>query len=168
VIDFRDEQGDGNDGEGMLSLSGTADDIIKHAIRGNKGYMWKTYGPFCAPEGYHNLSYVSDINPEETTFTIKDSYGLVKAQGGMSDFPATFHTIAPSKFCSPEGGLSDAVKIKRSRKLFAAHDQYMPRAELEKQGLAIPQDMHPPLSVWDNSGGQRSRESRRADAGGAA
>ena len=105
---------------------------------------------------------MSDVNPEETTFTIKDSYGLVKAEGGMSDFPVTFHTISPSKFCSPEGGLSDELKVKRSRKLFAAHDQYIPRKELEQQGLTVPQDTQPPLSVWDNSGGQKSRESRRA------
>ena len=50
-------------------------------------------------EGWHNFSYISDANPTETTFKIRDSFGLVKAQGDMTAFPVRFHTIAPSKFC---------------------------------------------------------------------
>ena len=66
--------------------------------RGQLGYTWKTYGPFCAEEGWHNFTYTSDSNPEETFFTITDSYGLIKAQGGMGDFPVRFHTLAPVSY----------------------------------------------------------------------
>ena len=64
---------------------------------GEIGYTWKTYGPFCAYEGWHNFSYTSDHNPDETSFTITDSFGLIKARGGMSDLPNAFYTFAPSK-----------------------------------------------------------------------
>jgi hypothetical protein len=46
----------------------------------------------------------------------------------------------------------------RNRKLVAAKDQKRPRAELEAEGWAVPQDPRygwPPLSVYDNSGSAR-------------
>ena len=118
--------------------------------RGQLGYTWKTYGPFCAEEGWHNFTYTSDSNPEETFFTITDSYGLIKAQGGMGDFPVRFHTLAPSKFCIPDEGLTDAQHKKRNNKLFAYHDQFTPRAKLLEEGFGAPQDAWPPLTVFDN------------------
>merc|ERR1719389_764733 len=72
VIDFRDEQADGNAGSGMLYINNTAaipNTIEHYRIDGELGYMWKSYGPFCAFEGWHNFSYTSDANPDETTFT---------------------------------------------------------------------------------------------------
>mmetsp|Transcript_39529 Transcript_39529/g.98554 ORF Transcript_39529/g.98554 Transcript_39529/m.98554 type:complete len:112 (+) Transcript_39529:144-479(+) len=102
--------------------------------------MWKTFGPFCAPEGTHTFSYTSDANPSETTFTVTDSFGLIKAAGGMHDFPTSFNTTSPSKFCSPEGGFSDAERIKRARKLVAYHNQFTPRTILESEGAPVPSD----------------------------
>lgn len=131
------------------------------ARRGQLGYMWKTYGPFCAPEGWHTFSYTSDANPEETTFTITDSFGLIKAQGGMDDFPVQFHTRSPSKFCTDEHLLDEQKTVQRAQKLFAYHDQFTPRAELEADGFQVPQDVYPPLTVYDNSGGQKARDPRR-------
>ena len=125
---------------------------------GQLGYTWKTYGPFCAPEGWHNFSYISDANPTETTFKIRDSFGLVKAQGDMTSFPVRFHTIAPSKFCVPDDGLeglSDELMAKRVQKLLAYNDQYKPAAQLREEGWAVPQDYRGPdggpLTVHDNS-----------------
>ena len=119
---------------------------------GSLGYTWKSYGPYCAPEGWHNLTYTSDANPQETSFTITDSYGLIKASGSMDDFPVSFHTISPAKFCNPDGGLAFSEQQKRARKLLAFRDQYTPRVELEQKGFLVPQDAHPaghpPLSVW--------------------
>ena len=185
IIDFRDEQADGNDGQGMLYLNNSYPEAYriqcarrpcdrpqtrrlltrrsarKSPRRGQLGYMWKTFGPFCAPEGWHTFTYTSDANPEETTFTITDSYGLIKAQGGMNDFPVHFHTTSPNKFCTPDGGLDEEENVKRARKLFAYHDQFTPRAELEADGFQVPQDVYPPLTVWDNSGGQKTRDPRR-------
>ena len=69
-------------------------------------------------------SYTSDANPDETSFTITDSFGLLKAKGGMADFPVTFHTTLPSKFCTPEGGLSPLQIKQRTRKIAAANDQF--------------------------------------------
>ena len=67
VIDFRDEQADGNAGTGMLYINNTAavpNTIEHYRIDGDLGYMWKSYGPFCAYEGWHNMSYTSDANPD--------------------------------------------------------------------------------------------------------
>lgn len=175
VIDFRDEQADGNDGSGMLYLNNTFVQSYRiqcarrgrltgpfctplpserlHRFvrrRGMLGYTWKSYGPFCAQEGWHNFTYTSDGNPEETFFTITDSYGLIKAQGGMDDFPVRFHTLAPSKFCVPDEGLSAELANKRNNKLFAYHDQFTPRDKLIEEGFGAPQDVWPPLTVFDN------------------
>mmetsp|Transcript_10567 Transcript_10567/g.28103 ORF Transcript_10567/g.28103 Transcript_10567/m.28103 type:complete len:144 (-) Transcript_10567:399-830(-) len=119
---------------------------------GELGYTWKTYGPFCAHEGWHNLTYTSDANPDETSYEVYDSFGLLKAKGGMSDFPKPFYTLAPSKFCNPEGGLTSEQTRKRNRKLVAYHDQRKPRNQLLTEGFAVPQDAWPPLTVFDNSG----------------
>ena len=70
----------------------------------------------------------------------------------MSDFPKTFHTRAPSKFCNPSGGLTSAQQDNRNRKLIAYHDQRTPRDQLVKLGHGVPQDAVPPLTVYDNSG----------------
>merc|ERR1712166_533226 len=148
VIDFRDEQADGNDGSGMLYLNNTY--VQSYRIQGQRGYTWKSYGPFCAQEGWHNFTYTSDGNPEETVFTITDSYGLIKAQGGMDDMPVRFYTYAPSKFCVPDEGLTGDQSNKRNNKLFAYHDQFTPRAKLIEEGFGAPQDKWPPLTVFDN------------------
>ena len=76
----------------------------------------------------------------------------------MSHFPKRFHTIAPSKFCTPDGGLDSAQMRKRNRKLIAAKDQRRPREQLIAEGFAVPQDPwgeYPPLSVYNNSGSTR-------------
>ena len=119
-------------------------------LRGQRGYTWKSYGPFCAQEGWHNFTYTSDSNPEETSFTITDSYGLIKAQGSMDDFPVRFYTYAPSKFCVPDEGLTGELVTKRNNKLFAYHDQFTPCAKLNEEGFGCPQDKWPPLTVFDN------------------
>ena len=41
---------------------------------------------------------------------MRDSFGLVRAKGGMADFPLAFSTGAPNKFCDPPGGLTDDQK----------------------------------------------------------
>jgi hypothetical protein len=139
----------------MLYINNTAvtpNTIEHYAIEGDIGYMWKSYGPFCAFEGWHNFSYTSDANPDETTFTITDSFGLIKAKGGMDAFPLRFHTIMPSKYCTPDGGLNSQQIRQRNRKLIAANDQFTPRARLVQQGWAVPQDVWPPLTVYNNNG----------------
>ena len=72
----------------------------------------------------------------------------MRASGGMSDFPMSFATGAPNKFCNPAGGLTDEQKIKRARKLVAYHDQFEPRSVLERHGREVPQDQG--LSVFPN------------------
>ena len=154
IIDFRDEQGDGNDGQGTLSINGSTGPQ-KHVITNSVGFTWKTHGPYCAPQGWHNFTYTSDQNYVETTFTIRDSYGLIKAQGGMDAFPVRFYTMSPSKFCTPSGGVfSQEEQKKRNRKLLCYHDQFTPRATLEAEGYGVCQDDYPPLTVYNNSGGQ--------------
>jgi hypothetical protein len=139
----------------MLYINNTAvtpNTIEHYRLDGELGYTWKSYGPFCAYEGWHNMSYTSDANPDETSFTITDSFGLIKAQGGMDALPLSFHTLKPSKFCTPEGGL-DALQLRqRNRKLIAAHDQFTPRHRLEAEGFGVPQDTWPPLTVHNNNG----------------
>ena len=155
IIDFRDEQADGNGGSGMLYINNTAvtpNTIEHYRIGGEHGYLWKSYGPFCAYEGWHNMSYTSDANADETSFTISDSFGLIKAHGGMDAFPVTFHTLQPSKFCTPAGGLNALQQRQRNRKLIAAHDQYTPRDRLLAEGFGVPQDTSPPLTVYNNNG----------------
>jgi len=164
IIDFRDEQSDGNAGSGMLYVNNTSvepNTVENYRIEGELGYTWKSYGPFCAYEGWHNFTYTSDANPDETSFVITDSFGLVKAQGGMAALPLRFHTLKPSKFCTPAGGLTDDQQRKRIRKLIAAHDQARPRSQLLAEGLAVPQDAYPPLTVFDNN--HTDRDLRRRD-----
>lgn len=140
VIDFRDEQGDGNQGHGLVRLSNATSGFNNtYELTAFHG-MWKTFGPFCAPEGTHTLSFTSDANPSETSYTVTDSFGLIKAAGGMTDFPMSFNTTSPSKFCSPEGGFDENEKIKRARKLIAYHNQFTPRAILESEGTTVPFD----------------------------
>ena len=139
----------------MLYINNTAvtpNSIEHYRIDGQLGYTWKSYGPFCAYEGWHNFSYTSDANPDETTFTITDSFGLVKAKGGMDAFPLSFHTLKPSKFCTPDEGLDPVSLKQRTRKLVAAHDQFTPRERLIEQGWGVPQDVWPPLTVYNNNG----------------
>ena len=164
IIDFRDEQADGNGGSGILYINNTAvtpNTIEHYRIDGELGYTWKSYGPFCAYEGWHNFSYTSDANPDETSFTITDSFGLLKAKGGMADFPVTFHTTLPSKFCTPEGGLSPLQIKQRTRKIVAANDQFTPRHRLVEFGFAVPQDAWPPLTVYNNNGTHVDRQLAR-------
>ena len=69
----------------------------------------------------------------------------------MADFPVRFHTLAPSKFCIPdEGELPPDLAHNRNEKLFAYHDQFTPRAKLIEDGYGVPQDVWPPLTVFDN------------------
>ena len=96
------------------------------------------------PRGANSLALLA-----ETTITVTDSFGLVRAKGGMSDFPVSFNTGAPNKFCDPPGGLTDDQKIKRARKLVAYHDQFEPRPLLEQQGREVPQEQG--LSVFPNN-----------------
>ena len=93
IIDFRDEQGDGNQGTGHLRLKNAShsDDAYMYYEIGPFWGMWKTYGPFCAPAGQHTLSFVSDAQTTETTVSIIDSHGLVRGRGGMNDFPSERH-----------------------------------------------------------------------------
>lgn len=168
VIDFRDEQADGNGGTGMLYINNTAitpNAVETYRIDGQLGYLWKSYGPFCAYEGWHNFSYTSDANPDETSFTITDSFGLIKAQGGMDALPIRFHTLKPSKFCTPDEGLDPLQLRQRNRKLIAANDQFTPRKQLLAEGWGVPQDVYPPLTVYDNSEGSLTdREGKPANA----
>ena len=69
---------------------------------------------------------------------------------GRDDVPD--HTQKPSKFCTPDGGLDEVQRRQRNRKLIAANDQFTPRERLEKQGWAVPQDVWPPLTVYNNNG----------------
>lgn len=165
VIDFRDEQHDGNGGSGILYLNNTTTDpptIETHRIEGMLGYTWKSYGPFCAYEGVHNFTFTSDANPSETSYKITDSFGLVKAEGGMDSFPARFYTMAPSKFCTPEIGTDKeeftAKEMRqRNQKLVGFKDQYTPRNQLLEEGWGVPQDRRTPdgwplLTVHNNNG----------------
>ena len=145
VIDFRDENADGNEGSGLLRLSNaTGGTVATYEIPAFWG-LWKSFGPYCAPAGAeHTFTFTSDANAVETTVTITDSFGLVKAKGGMDDFPMVFNTTAPSKWCIPaELGLvelPEELRFERARKIVAAHHQYHSRAELEKQGFITPAD----------------------------
>ena len=71
----------------------------------------------------------------------------------MDAFPVTFHTILPSKFCVPGEGEDYTPEqiLKRNRKLVAANDQTVPRSRLEEEGWGVPQDVYPPLTVYDNN-----------------
>lgn len=140
VVDFRDEQGDGNQGSGMVRITNTSSGFVNTYDLTPFGGMWKTFGPFCAPEGTHTLSFTSDANPSETTVTVTDSFGLIRAAGGMMDFPMSFNTTSPSKFCMPSGGFSETEKIKRAKKLIAYHNQFTPREILESEGAKVPYD----------------------------
>ena len=84
--------GDGNQGRGILRITNSSSGFVNTYELGAFWGMWKTFGPYCAPEGTHTFSYTSDANPSETTYTVTDSFGLVRAQGGMQDFPASFNT----------------------------------------------------------------------------
>ena len=134
IIDFRDEMGDGNQGSGLLRLANnTRGDISTYEVTPFWG-MWKTFGPYCAPAGTHTFSFTSDAESTETTFSIIDSFGLVKARGGMDDLPVTFNTTAPSKFCA-DAPLPFEVARERALKVMAYSLQFHSREELIEQGL---------------------------------
>jgi len=136
VLDFRDEQADGNQGSGTLRLHNATDGTVRvHEIRPFWG-MWKSFGPFCAPEGTHTMSFTSDANPTETTLTITDSFGLVRGAAGMFDFPISFNTTAPNKMCEAfDNGTEFDLETqkKRARKVYHYSNQGVPRAELEER-----------------------------------
>ena len=169
IIDFRDEQADGNNGRGMLHINRTDSPstfVETHHITARRplprfrrraartaraarrshaacargaAASWATpedVRPVLRARGVAQL-HISDANPTETTFKIRDSFGLVKAQGDMTSFPVRFHTIAPSKFCVPDDGLeglSDELMAKRVQKLLAYNDQYKPARRLREEG----------------------------------
>ena len=69
----------------------------------------------------------------------------------MDDLPVRFHTLAPSKFCVPDyDPMTSEQMNNRNNKLFAYHDQFTPRAKLIEEGFGAPQDVWPPLTVFDN------------------
>ena len=121
VIDFRDENGDGNQGSGLLRLQNSTDNSTLTYEIGSFWGLHRAFGPYCAPAGRHSISFTSDSNAVETTVKITDSFGLIKARGGMDDFPLEFNTTAPAKFCIPAdlGGqaLPEELKFERARKL---------------------------------------------------
>ncbi len=128
VIDFRDENGDGNQGSGLLRLHNSTDNSSATYEIGPFWGLHRAFGPYCAPAGRHYFSFTSDSNAVETTVRITDSFGLIKARGGMDDFPLEFNTTAPGKFCIPAdlGGeaLPDELKHERAQKLVrAVHPQ---------------------------------------------
>ena len=91
--------GDGNQGSGLLTLANsTSGEAATYEIGPFHG-LWSSFGPFCAPAGTHSIAFTSDSNPTETTVSIIDSFGLVRGRGGMQDFPITFNTSFPSRFC---------------------------------------------------------------------
>ena len=65
VIDFRDEQGDGNEGSGLLTLANSSSGQKAVYEIGPFWGLWKSFGPFCAPAGTHSLTFTSDANPSE-------------------------------------------------------------------------------------------------------
>jgi hypothetical protein len=134
IIDFRDEQGDGNQGSGLLRLSNHSSGAVATYEIAPFWGLWKTFGPFCAPHGEHSMTFTSDAQESETSFTILDSYGLVKARGGMNDFPVTFNVSAPSRFCSDPHLLTEERSKERARKVIAYDLQFTPRAELQRTG----------------------------------
>ena len=134
IIDFRDEQGDGNQGSGLLRLTNHSTGAVATYEIAPFWGLWKTFGPFCAPHGEHSMTFTSDAQETETSFTIIDSYGLVRARGGMSDFPAKFNVSAPSRFCSDPQLITKERSKNRARKIFAYSLQFTPRDELERTG----------------------------------
>jgi len=150
VLDFRDEQADGNQGHGLLTLTNSSSgEAATYEITPFYG-LWKSFGPFCAPHGQHTLSFTSDAQPGETSVSIIDSFGLVRGKGGMHDMPITFNTSYPSRFCFEDDlmeschcGDEDTCKRspcvkerqkERARKIFAYSMQFKSRTELAEAG----------------------------------
>ena len=72
VVDFHDSHGDGNEGDGLLTLSNSTSGLdLTYRLGAFADMTWKTFGPFCAPAGEHSLSFTSDANPDETTFQVR-------------------------------------------------------------------------------------------------
>lgn len=147
IVEFRDENGDGNQGSGLLRLENASDGSTNTYNIGPFWDLWSTFGPYCAPAGEHSLTFTSDAEVIETTYRVIDSFGLVRAHGGMMDFPAKFNTTAPAKFCTPadhgagqDGIMNETLRKERARKLLAAHRQWVPRETLEREGLPVPFD----------------------------
>ena len=108
VIDFRDEQADGNQGKGLLTLANsTSGEAATYEIGPFWG-MWKSFGPFCAPYGTHTLSFTSDANTDETSVTIVDSFGLVRGRGGY--VRRGTHARAPVEGCHALPALATGMK----------------------------------------------------------
>ena len=81
IVDFHDSHGDGNEGDGLLSLSNSTSGLdLTYRIGAFADMTWKTYGPFCAPAGAHTLTFTSDANPEETTFQVFKGATLTHAR----------------------------------------------------------------------------------------
>ena len=106
--------------------------------------MHKAFGPYCAPEGEHELTFTSDAEAIETSVSITDSFGLVRLVAGMGDLPMKFNTSAPSKFCTPEDigveTLPYELRKERAEKILANSHQFTPRLTLERQGIPVPYD----------------------------
>ena len=54
IIDFRDEQGDGNQGSGILTLNNSTNGAQLVYEIGPFWGLWKSFGPYCAPHGTHS------------------------------------------------------------------------------------------------------------------
>lgn len=122
LLKMRDEGMDGNEGTGLFTFNSTDGGRAEHIIRRFYG-VEQTFGPFCALAGYHTFEYNSDARPEETSWSIFDSYGNLIKYGDLSttQFPVNFHTTSPSKFCDldylklyPDLMRRRAAKIARS------------------------------------------------------
>ena len=121
TVDFRDEVGDGNGGNGLLKIYNKTSGLTSSYYLGPFYGTWKAFGPYCAPQcpsenpNCHNLTFTSDANAHETTVTVTDSFGLIKGMGGMEDFPIAFSTIAPAKFCMAGQSEFDMVRAQPPR-----------------------------------------------------
>ena len=89
TVDFRDEVGDGNGGNGLLKIYNKTSGLTSSYYLGPFYGTWKAFGPYCAPQcpsenpNCHNLTFTSDANAHETTVTVTDSFGLIKGKLGF-------------------------------------------------------------------------------------
>ena len=107
TVDFRDEVGDGNGGNGLLKIYNKTSGLTSSYYLGPFYGTWKAFGPYCAPQcpsenpNCHNLTFTSDANAHETTVTVTDSFGLIKGMGGMEDFPIASRRSRPPNSAWP-------------------------------------------------------------------
>ena len=141
VIDFRDSHGDGNQGTGVLRLVNETSGAVATYEIGPFWGMHKAFGPYCAPPGRHSISFTSDGNEKETGVTVTDSFGLVRAKGGMADLPMEFNTSAPNKYCLADEDLPLEAQKEAARKAIAYKYQFYSRAEVERLGETAPFDL---------------------------